>query len=94
MKYTISGFFVVLAVSTLAMTNSAAASCTPKWADVTIFCPAPVPYPGPKKLTDTSRNMPTVGTPALYRNWDPRYDVRGYLDRHGPGYQEFWWQQE
>jgi len=92
MKHSIYGFSCALVVSILAMTTSAQASCTPKWADVTIFCPAPVPYPGPKKLTDTSRNMPTVGTPGLYRNWGSGYDVRVYLGHHGTGYQAFWWE--
>jgi len=94
MKYSILGFFAALVVSAFGMTTQAQAFCSAAWADVTILCPQPVPYPGPKKLTDTSRNMPTVGTPGLYHNWGSGYDVRGYLDSHGTGYQPFWWEQK
>lgn len=69
----------------------AQAFCTPSWADVTILCPQPVPYPGPKILTPTSRSMPTVGTAATYRNWANGRDVRVYLHGNGTGYQDFQW---
>ena len=86
--------FAATVVSAIAMTTSAQALCTNKWADVTVTCPKPVPYTGPKKLTETSANMPTVGTPGLYKNWGNGYDVRVYLYQNGTGYQEFPWAQQ
>ena len=60
---------------------------------MTITCPQPVPYTGPKTLTPTSRHMPTVGTPGLYRNYNNNgYDVRVYLYQNGTGHQPFHWQ--
>jgi hypothetical protein len=85
------GFAAVLTASILAMTTTAQAFCSPQWADVTILCPSPVPYPGTKTLTDTSRNMPTVGTPGTYKNYGWGYDVQVYLSGNGTGYQDFPW---
>jgi len=53
-----------------------------------------VPYTGPKKLTETSANLPTVGTPGLYQNWGNGYDVRVYLHTNGTGHQNFRWQED
>ncbi|MCP3969084.1 MAG: hypothetical protein GY717_01935 [Rhodobacteraceae bacterium] len=83
--------FAATVVSAIAITTGAQAFCTNKWADVTILCPYPVPYTGPKTLTATSANMPTVGTPGLYKNWGNGYDVRVYLHGNGTGYQDFHW---
>lgn len=91
MKYTKLGAITICALSILASGSAAYAFCTPSRADVSILCPQPVPYPGPKHLTPTSRNMPTVGTPGLYKNWGNGKDVRVYLGHHGTGYQEFQW---
>ena len=91
MLHTKLGFAAVLAASILAMSSSAQAFCSPNWADVTILCPSPVPYAGKKTLTDTSRDMPTVGKPGLYKNYGSGYDVRVYLSKNGTRYQEFPW---
>ncbi|MDF0600119.1 hypothetical protein P1J78_05190 [Psychromarinibacter sp. C21-152] len=91
----ITNHFCRLLAAAAVMAASATAAnaiCTNRWADVTITCPNPVPYTGPKTLTPTSRNMPTVGTPGLYRNWGNGYDVRVYLHSNGTGYQDFHWQ--
>ena len=81
------------AFAVLGTANSAQAICSNNWADVTITCPQPKPFTGPKHLTDTSRNMPTVGTPGLYKNWGNGYDVRVYLGGNGTGGQKFHWQE-
>ena len=92
MIYTKLGVIVAVGIFSLALATGAQAFCSNKWADVTILCPQPVPYTGPKKLTETSRNLPTVGTPGLYKNWGNGYNVRVYLHKNGTGYQEFPWQ--
>jgi len=92
MNYTRFGAVALLSLSAAVTASSAHAICTNKWADVTLTCPRPVPYTGPKTLTDTSRNLPTVGTPGLYKNYGNGYDVRVYLHGNGTGYQKFPWQ--
>lgn len=87
-----SRLFIAMVVSMAATTTNAQVLCTPARADVTALCPQPVPYPGPKTLTPTSQNMPTVGTPGLYKNYGSGYDVRVYLGGNGTGYQNFIWQ--
>ena len=87
------GAALLAAGAIIASTTGAHAICTNKWADVTITCPTPVPYTGEKTLTATSANVPTVGTPGLYKNWGNGYDVRVYLHQNGTGYQEFHWAQ-
>ncbi len=82
---------LVLSAAAACIATPAEAFCSRSTADVTILCPHPVPYPGPKHLTPTSRNMATVGTPGLYKNWGNGYDVRVYLGGNGTGYQEFDW---
>ena len=57
-------------------------------------CDDHLPEPGAQTLTPTSRNLPTVGTPGIYRNWGNGYDVRVYLYENGTGYQPFPWQQQ
>ena len=89
--HTKSGLFAAAIASLLLSANTAHALCTDRWADVTILCPTPVPYTGPKKLTPTSRSMPTVGTPGLYHNYGNGYDVQVYLGHNGTGYQDFNW---
>ncbi len=91
MDFTRLAMGLVVGATALGIATTAHAFCTPQRADVTITCPKPVPYPGPKYLTPTSRHMPTVGTPGLYRNWGNGYDVRVYLYQHGTGYQDFQW---
>lgn len=80
-----------LAAGVAGFATTAEAFCTDSRADVRTLCPHPVPYSGPKRLTPTSRGMPTVGTPGLYKNWGNGYDVRVYLGRNGTGYQDFPW---
>ena len=77
----------------LASGSIAQAFCSNNWADVTKTCPKTKPFTGPKHLTETSRNLPTVGTPGLYKNWGNGYDVRVYLGGNGTGGQKFHWQQ-
>ncbi|MDJ0631233.1 MAG: hypothetical protein QNJ44_23465 [Rhodobacter sp.] len=95
MNYARPGFLAAIAVSILASAPAAHAICTNKWADVTITCPRPVPYTGPKTLTDTSRNLP-VTSPAggLYKNYGWGYDVRVYRYGNGTGYQPFFWEDQ
>ena len=93
MRYARFGLPAAIALAVMASANTAQAICSNKWADVTITCPNPVPYTGPKTLTETSRNLPTVGTPGLYKNWGNGYDVRVYLYKNGTGYQPFHWQE-
>ena len=92
MNYTRFGAVAAVAIAAISAGSSAHAICTNKWADVTITCPKPVPYTGPKTLTETSRNLPTVGTPGLYKNWGNGYDVRVYRFKNGTGFQKFRWQ--
>lgn len=87
-----SRVFIALVVSMAATTTNAQLFCSPKWADVSMLCPQPVPYPGPKDLTPAAQQMPTVGTPGLYKNYGSGYDVRVYLGKNGTGYQKFRWQ--
>ena len=91
MVFTKPVFCAAIFVSNLMVVTGAQAFCTDKWADVTIICPQPMPYKGAVELTDTSRNLATVGTPGLYKNRGRGYDVRVYLHGHGTGYQEFNW---
>lgn len=91
MKRAKLGSIAIMAATFLASASAANAFCSPNWADVTKLCPQPVPYPGPKHLTPTSRNMPTVGTPGLYKNWGNGYDVRVYQYQNGTGRQQFMW---
>lgn len=91
MKISTFGATALLATLILGYATTANAICSPAWADVTSTCPQPVPYPGPKYLTPTSRNMPTVGTPGLYKNWGNGYDVRVYMSQNGTGQQQFQW---
>ncbi len=93
MRYARFGLPTAFAVALLALANTAQATCTNKYADVTIFCPNPVPYTGARTYTSTSRNLPTVGTPGLYKNWGNGYDVRVYRYKNGTGYQPFHWQE-
>lgn len=83
---------VLAAALLLAGTTSTASACGNAWSDVTILCPYPAPWTGPKTLTPTSRHMPTVGTPGTYRNWGNGYDVKVYLHGNDTGYQPFHWQ--
>lgn len=83
---------IAATAAVLATTTGAQAFCSNNWADVSITCPKPVPFTGPKKLTDTSRNMATVGKPGLYKNWGNGYDVQVYLHTNGTGHQNFHWQ--
>ncbi len=93
MQFTKLGILPAIVVASFATVTPAHATCTNKYADVTITCPNPVPYTGARLYTPTSRNLPTVGTPGLYKNWGNGYDVRVYLYKNGTGYQEFPWAQ-
>lgn len=94
MDYARLGLTAAAVVASLAMTTGAQAFCSNNWADVTVGCPNPVPYTGPKTLTDTSRNMPTVGpapgTIVQWGNTTVRY-VKG--TSREAGQQPFYWQQ-
>ncbi len=84
-----------LAVAALALagaTSAAQATCNNRWADVTSLCPNPLPYTGPRTLTETSRNMPTVGTPGTYTGYG-NGPVTVYRSGNGTGYQDFQWAQ-
>jgi len=76
-------------MTVIASISVAQAFCTPNRADVSILCPQPVPYPGPKYLTPTSRNLATVGTPSLYKNWGNGYDLQVYQSTRSGGRQQF-----
>ena len=93
MKYAKYGVAALFSVSAMMTGTTAHAICSNNWADVTITCPKPVPFTGPKKLTDTSRNLPTVGTPGTYKNYGNGYDVKVYLHGNGTGHQKFYWQE-
>ncbi len=88
------GLAALAGLAVLASATTAQAFCTNRTADIWILCPNPVPYTGKKTLTETSRNLPTVGTPGLYKNWGNGYDVRVYLHGNGTGYQEFHWAEQ
>ena len=88
-----SGLVIAMVVFVTATATNAQVLCSAKRADISALCPQPVPYTGPKKLTPTSRNMPTVGTPGLYKNYGSGYDVRVFLGHNGTGYQNFSWQE-
>jgi hypothetical protein len=82
-------FRVAAAALAFAVTASAAqAYCGNATADVYSFCPNPGKWYGPKHLTETSRNMPTVGRPGYYAE----YNTRVVLHGQGAGYQDFHWQ--
>lgn len=91
MRFSKLGVTSALALTAAGFATTAEAFCTKARADVSILCPTPVPYPGPKHLTPTSRGMATVGTPGLYENWGNGYDVQVYLGGNGTGYQDFPW---
>ena len=94
MRYARFGLPAAVMLAVMASANTAQAICSNNWADVTITCPNPVPFTVPKILTETSRNLPTVGTPGLYKNWGNGYDVRVYLYKNGTGHQPFHWQED
>lgn len=92
MTYFRLSLFSVTAAATMAFAPAAQAFCSNNWADVTILCPNPVPFTGPKKLTPTSRHLPTKGKPGIYKNYTNAGDVRVYLGGNGTGYQDFHWE--
>ncbi|MDJ0639796.1 MAG: hypothetical protein QNJ20_13245 [Paracoccaceae bacterium] len=92
MGYSRFGLPAAIALAVMGTTDTAQAVCSNSYADVTITCPNPVPYSGARTLTPTSRNLPTVGTPGLYKNWGNGYDVRVYLYKNGTGFQPFHWE--
>ena len=93
MRSTRFRILAVAAVAVITAGSTAQAFCSNNWADVTKTCPKSKPFTGPKHLTETSRNLPTVGTPGLYKNWGNGYDVRVYLGGNGTGGQKFHWQE-
>ncbi len=89
------GAIAAASFTILASTTGAQAICSNNWADVSLTCPQPVPFTGPKHLTDTSRNLPTVGQAATYQNWNNLgYDVKVVLHGQGSGHQPFHWQKQ
>lgn len=95
MNYTRFGLAAAAVAASFAAAPSAQAFCTNKWADVTILCPHPVPYTGPKTLTATSRNLPVTSPQGgLYKNYGWGYDVRVYRHGNGTGYQDFFWEKK
>ncbi|WP_152912396.1 hypothetical protein [Candidatus Rhodobacter oscarellae] len=88
------GLVLATGVAFFASAHTAHAFCTDSRADVSILCPKPVPFRGKKDLTETSRNLPTVGTPGVYKNYGNGYDVRVYLYQNGTGHQPFHWEKQ
>lgn len=85
------GKTAVYAAMTLAFVMAAPAAnarCNDAWNDVTWWCKDPKPWKGAKHLTDTSRNLPTVGSPGVYSGYGNGYSVRVVKHGHGAGYQE------
>ncbi len=79
-----------IAAAALALAVSAGAAqayCGNATADVYSFCPNPGKWYGEKHLTDTSRDMPTVGRPGYYAG----YNTRVVLHGQGAGYQDWHW---